>query len=144
MIHGGFVVSHPETELLRCDRHSSFWKMAHVVRWCIYEVARVPRTEDYDFKLHHPGIWSELCTGQMSCPVFGLVHNIHLYIFLMTAGGRMCKWDFIANIPPPFEGAQMHYMFLATRSGERAVVRLACGGGVGQALPGRQLHRFSG
>lgn len=89
-----------------------FWKMAHVVRWCIYEVARVPSTEDYDFKLHHPGIWSELCTGQMSCPVFGLVHNIHLYIFLMTAGGRMCKWDFIANIPPPFEGAQMHYMFL--------------------------------
>ena len=95
----------------------------------IYEVARVPDTPDYDFKKYHPRYWNELSHGQMHRLVFDLVHNNHPYIFLMTGGGGMCKWDFIANIPPPLEESKMHYMLFGhKRSGERCVVRVARAG----------------
>lgn len=92
----------------------------------LYELARIPNVQDYDFTKCHPRYWSELCKGQCHRLVFDLVHNNHPFIYICGGNGGLCKWDYLATVPPPFDGCHMVYlMFGHKRSGERCIIRMS-------------------
>ena len=45
---------------------------------------------------------------------------------MMRGNGGLCKWDYMATVPAPFDGCHMTYlMFGHKRSGERCIIRLS-------------------
>lgn len=67
----------------------------------LYELARIPNVPDYDFTKCHPRYWSELPKAQCHRLVFDLVHNNHPFIYICGGNGGLCKWDYLATVPPP-------------------------------------------